>query len=805
MAAPVREEVVQRFVALLRDKPESERAQTLALPILSSEEADEVRRRLYERQPEPRMRSPKGLREDRTFQRLVQDVRRGKAFLFLGAGVSQEAGMPGSTALVDALVSLAQSYRVDLPEPTDEGQYTLPAIADRLERAGLRRELIEALKSRIEGAYQQQPPPHSRGIFPILPELTQLNKVILTTNWDELIEQTFREGREPVAVIRRDRELALMAVARRAVVKLHGDFADPELLVVSETDYISARNAILKLGGLAGSLWGYMGTLLAQYSFIFVGYRGADTDTQLLRALVANRQLFPETRRYMVGLFDESERKSLRDWVGMEAIIAHAQDFFVALAQELAEFANREDDLDRIFRCDAAPLMEFYAPFGAGKHALLDEIERRAKAEGYADEQIVRIDLSKVEAPVTLGGLVRGVARVIDRPWISRGEDLRTALESKDRLLMLIENTEHLGADQKALADFVSGLVVPAIDTLNERLAGRGLPSRLIVCGRHRVEAWSSAFRRRAEIFPLSSFTEAGVAEMIRKFVRLRAPTTGAVRPAPELVKQVYQITGGGRPRFVKAILEQLAQEATAGGGAVHLPRELTEREVKRFLKQFMDETRREVWGDAVSQGFITLYERCICVLRRMNSALLARLGDNETCASYFVDFELPDGILVRLRACRLVSYEYPLEVVDPLVRRIHSRALQEDAPEQYVAAHVAAASAWYGLLSTVTDLIQCAYVQEWLYHWASSMQQEDWTQERRWLDLSQKLDHIKFKTQQPYATGIGRLLIERIEEKRERDRDRDGELLEALINCLGEEYYEAFRRALISKTEETA
>ncbi len=804
MPAPLREEVVQHFVELLRDKSESERTQTISFSILTPEEVDEVRRRLYERRPVPSV-SPKSLREDTIFRRLIQDVRRGKALLFLGAGVSQEAGMPGSTALVDALVSLAQSYRVDLPEPTDEGQYTLPRIADRLERAGLRRELIEALKSRIEGAYQQQPPPYNRGIFPILPELVQLNRVIMTTNWDELIEKTFREEGEAVAVIRRDRELALMAVARRAVVKLHGDFADPELLVASETDYISVRNAILKPGGLAGSLWGYMGTLLAQYSVIFVGYRGADTDTQQLRALVATRQLFPETRHYMVGPFDESERKGLKDWAGMEAIIAPAQDFFVALAQELAEFANREDDLDRIFRRDAAHLMEFYAPFGAGKHALLDEIERRAKAEGYADEQIVRIDLSQVKAPVTLEGVVRGVAEAINRPWIARGEDLREALESKDRLLMLIENTEHLGTDQKALADFIAGLAVPAIDTLNERLAGRGLPSRLIVCGRHRVEAWSSAFRRRADIFPLSPFTEAGVAEMIRKFVRLRAPTTGAVRPAPELVKQVYQITGGGRPRFVKTILEHLAREATAGGGAVRLPRELTEREVKRFLKQFMDETRREVWGDAVPLGFITLYERCICVLRRMNPALLARLADDETCASYFAESRPADRIITWLRKCNLVSYEYPLHVVDPLVRRIHGEALQDDAPDQYIAAHTAAASAWQGLSSAVTDLTQIVYVQEWLYHWASSMQINDWSHERRWHDLQHRLAQMTFRTQRSHETGIGRLLVERIEEKRERDRDRDGELLDALLNCLDENYYETFRQTLLSKSEETA
>ena len=71
----------------------------------------------------------------------------------------------------------------------------------------------------------------------------------------------------------------------------------------------------------------------------------------LLRLLIASRQMDPEFRGYMVGPFSQDEQGLLEKWApGMKVIPSEAGPFFVALAQELAEFANRRDDLDRIFR-----------------------------------------------------------------------------------------------------------------------------------------------------------------------------------------------------------------------------------------------------------------------------------------------------------------------------------------------------------------------------------------------------------------------------------------------------------------------
>ena len=792
----IREEQVRKAVKLLKDRPEAEREAFMGVLALTSAEKEEVRRQLWAPPPPPPL-SPEALRNTETFQRLVQDVRRGKAILFLGAGVSQDVGMPSSGALVDALRALAQSYRVPVDE---QWKYTLPAIVDFLERRGLRHEVIETLKDRIGEALRSQViPPYRKGFFRLLPYLGELNELILTTNWDDLPELAFLEAGEPVVTIRRDRELPLLAAAAHAVVKLHGDFTDPDTLVVSETDYALANNAILKPGGLAGSLWGMVSTLLTQYSCIFAGYRLADEDMKLIRSLVVSRQLGAKTRNYMVGLFDESEQRGLEDWVGMEVIPATASEFFVALAQELAEFANRRDDLDRIFRREAYPFLEFYAPFGAGKHTLLDEIERRAKGEGWRDEQIIRIDLRPVSRPLTVAGLIKSMAEAIGQSWIEQGEQLKQSLKQKRRLLVLLEHTEVVEEVWDEFIIFVSGVVGPVVRELDES----GQRSRLILSGRYPVEGWPFSFKRYAEVFPLSPFTLSAVREMVGKYTLFHDPQAAIASPSPRLVEQIYDFTGRSHPGFIKEILDDLMKKSIKPDGRLELPPALTEQEIDDYLASFAETIRKEVWATVPSE-LEKLFAQGLCVLRRLNASLLAYLAQEDVFRNLFSPIGKPEGVIDSLKKCRLLVYEFPLEAVDPVIRRIQGHILRRDKiePDRFALAHDAAASAWRGLLSSVADLTQLRYFREWLYHLASYLQLDGKTDEAHWKVLREEVEAIPFRTSQHYPARMGETLLQDIEEKKERDRERDGELLDVLLVCLGETHYEEFRQLLIAKPE---
>ncbi len=791
----IREEQIQKAVQLLKDKPEAERETFIEVLALTPAEKEEVRRQLWA-PPSLHPAEPEVLRETETFQRLVQDVRRGKAILFLGAGVSQDVGMPSSGALVDALKTLAKSYHVSLP--SEEREHTLPTIAGLLERASLRHEVIETLKDRFDDVFRGQATPlYRKGCYRLLPYLGELNKVILTTNWDDLLELAFRET--GVATIRRDRELPRLVATAHAVVKLHGDFTDPSILIISDNDYARAHDAITQPGELAGSLWGMVSTLLAQNSCIFAGYRLSDEDMQLLRRLIAARQVGAETRNYMVGPFDESEQKGLKDWLRMEVIPATASQFFVALAQELAEFANRRDDLDRIFRREASPFLEFYAPFGAGKHALLDEVERRAKGEGWQGEQIIKIDLCPEVQPLTAAGLTQRIAKAIDQPWIQRGEQLAKALREKRRLLILFEHTQAIEVGQKEFTTFVSGVVAPVVRELDER----GQRSRLILSGRYPVEDWPFSFKHHAEFFPLSPFTLSAVREMVGKYTLFHDPQATVAPPSPQLVEQIYNLTGRSHPGFIKQILDGLMNKSVKPTGELELPLALTEQEVDGYLTSFTKTIYKEVWATVPSE-LGELYAQGLCVLRRLNAGLLARLAQEDAFRDLFSTVEKPEDVINWLKKCHLLAYEFPLEVADPIIRRIQSHALRRSKPEQFALAHRAAASAWKNLLPSVEDLTQLHYYREWLYHQASHSQIDGNTEESHWETLRKEVEAVQFRTSQPHPVRMGETLLKDIEEKKERDKERDEELYDVLLTSLGEAHYEEFRQLLIAKPEVT-
>ncbi|MBC8492383.1 MAG: SIR2 family protein [Chloroflexi bacterium] len=800
--SPIRERLVETTVRLLRDiHDEAEREQLMDGLGLSRTEKNEVGKRLVAVTVPPPPK-PEELRKSEVFQRLVQDVRRGRGLLFLGAGVSQDVGMPSSSQLVDALNSLAKGYGIQLDETQE---YDLPTIAGLLERSRMRQELVETLRDRFDEAFRSQPIlPHRKGFFRLLPYLGELNRLILTTNWDDLLAQAFREAGERYVIIRRDRELPYMATAPHAVVKLHGDFTEPDTLVVSDNNYVLARNALTRPGGLAGSLWGMVSTLLAQYACIYVGYSLGDPDMNLLRLLIAARQLDPESRNYMIGPFSEEEQRSLEQWVaGMQVISCKAGPFFVALAQELAQFANRRDDLDRIFRREAPVFAEFYAPFGTGKSALLDEVERRAKAEGWKDEQIIRINLREEPSPTSIASLTECLARVLSKPWIRRREDLQKPLREKRRLFLIFDHTEAVEDGWEDFTGFVSEVVAPVVRELDEKsrpamreLVAERPRSRLILAGRFPVEGWSFSFKRYMETFPLSPFTLSAVREMVGKYVLFSDPRAEVTPPSTRLVEQIYDITGRSHPGFIKGILDDLIRKSRTPDGQIELPVALTEEEVSNYLNSFEETIQQEVWQAAPS-GIRELFSGGLCVLRKLSFSLLERLAEEEAFGSLFEAFRSPETVVRTLRECHLLAYEFPLHIVDPVIRRIQAYILNRRGARCFQEVHGAAASAWKGLLPAVEDKVQLFYFQEWLYHKANRLLQEHTEPEKRWEALNPEVTEIELRTSQRYPVGMGRALVQEIEEK-------DGELLDTLLECFGEEYYQKLRQVLMEKQELT-
>ncbi len=158
-------------------------------------------------------------------------VDQGKAILFIGEGASVGA------QLKNPITFGGEEIRHAIP-PDQLGRLLcqelslspvgLPEAAERFER---RRGRV-ALNELLWQLYRDLDP------VPLHRQIVRLGfKLIYTTNYDSLLEIAFRRetGLHPI-VVARNTDVALVR-ERRTIVKLHGDIAQPDTLLITETDY----------------------------------------------------------------------------------------------------------------------------------------------------------------------------------------------------------------------------------------------------------------------------------------------------------------------------------------------------------------------------------------------------------------------------------------------------------------------------------------------------------------------------------------------------------------------------------------
>ncbi|MEO7908321.1 MAG: toll/interleukin-1 receptor domain-containing protein, partial [Roseiflexaceae bacterium] len=192
---------------------------------------------------------------------LVAAIASGNAVLFVGAGLSVGAGLPSWKQLIDPLAE-----RLSLP---DNQRGDLLKIAQFYETQRGRHALISYIKEQIDATNSAPTENHRR--------LTQLGiRTWLTTNFDDLLEQTLRNAGERVTKVVRDYDLPYAGAERLTLIKLHGDSAQPETIVITGQDYNTyARRFPRVKEKLSG--------LLVDKTFLFIGYSISDPDfNQLL-------------------------------------------------------------------------------------------------------------------------------------------------------------------------------------------------------------------------------------------------------------------------------------------------------------------------------------------------------------------------------------------------------------------------------------------------------------------------------------------------------------------------------------------
>ncbi len=293
----------------------------------------------------------------------------GKLSLLVGAGASMEAGLPSWDALLDRLllrggassgllkaivpgmsptveqVSQRERWLVDAAR---DGPLGKAALAEALAGSALDDWIREALFEPASGPQDYYPGPISRQI-PILRDATGDDLRVMTLNYDDLIEQAFRDhpgAPEPYAISDEDHHVP---PGKCGVFHLHGymgrDNRPRGEIILSEADYMQMQRGTswqeaLVQSALRESTLVFVGTSLLDPNVIrYLHGVKPPTGVQPARfAIFVRQDTYPED---VPADFRAAREQGLaRRWeaLGVTAVFV---DHYTDVAQLLAEIARR--------------------------------------------------------------------------------------------------------------------------------------------------------------------------------------------------------------------------------------------------------------------------------------------------------------------------------------------------------------------------------------------------------------------------------------------------------------------------------
>ena len=216
---------------------------------------------------------------------LIEAFKTGRAGLFIGAGLSQSAGLPNWKELLYELIDL-----VDKNQYKDDKVYinNLKSLAnDPSKYLTLAQELKDSLqddfRKYIMKRYDDECPAPTENHKKLI-KLPY--KFILTTNYDTLIEDAYVGEFHKQAKVRTFKDSADVSYDlwgnRIFILKVHGDASSPQQgIVLTEKDY---RNILFNELGLQSILQ----TLFSTKTILFMGTSLVDPDLKMLLSFVHN-------------------------------------------------------------------------------------------------------------------------------------------------------------------------------------------------------------------------------------------------------------------------------------------------------------------------------------------------------------------------------------------------------------------------------------------------------------------------------------------------------------------------------------
>lgn len=190
-------------------------------------------------------------------RQIQKAIRQNRLVVLVGAGASATCGVPRWSDLIDEL-----KKELDLPDHENDF-LKIPQLYKNMRK---HKEYHERIREILQDGQIQ-----SNVVQDAILNLNPCH--IITTNYDNLLEQAMKKTRDRYFVVRRDEDLPYNR-GERMLLKMHGDFASDNI-VLTEDDYLDyAKNFPL--------IRSYVMSLFASKLVLFVGFSYSDINLKYI-------------------------------------------------------------------------------------------------------------------------------------------------------------------------------------------------------------------------------------------------------------------------------------------------------------------------------------------------------------------------------------------------------------------------------------------------------------------------------------------------------------------------------------------
>lgn len=252
---------------------------------------------------------------------LIQEIKLNNCVLFCGAGISTE-GTYWRTTFYDQIRELCKyPKKIENPLFADVMQYYCVKFD-----GGLKNKLIREIIDWIEPFCIEGEPNRSVTMFHREIARIPYFKIVVTTNWDPLLERALNV----LVPMVEDRDIPFWNEQKHQVLKIHGCITRPQTIIATRSDY-----EICMTDKTRGAIFTKLRDLMATKTFIFVGYSITDPDFKLIYDEVIEN--LGEFRRGSYVIDPRPAKHAMQDWAkrGVKIVKIHGISFAREITRHL--------------------------------------------------------------------------------------------------------------------------------------------------------------------------------------------------------------------------------------------------------------------------------------------------------------------------------------------------------------------------------------------------------------------------------------------------------------------------------------